>query len=143
MQCSKVKRELVVKKKSGGMTLTVVKSLEELDKLKQNYRKEKNNGESEDEIKITIAMGTCGIAAGAREVSDAIRNELDSRGLDNIDVAHTGCIGLCDEEPLVKIEAKGQPTVLYGNLTPALSRKVVAQHIVNNQVVGEWAVDQK
>jgi len=119
-----------------------MKSLEELNKLREEI-KSKEAEAAESNVKITIAMGTCGIAAGARDVSDAILDELEARGLDDVTVTYTGCIGLCQQEPLVKVKAAEQPVVLYGNLNAESARKVVAQHIVNNQVVSEWSINNK
>ncbi|SJZ81604.1 (2Fe-2S) ferredoxin domain-containing protein [Selenihalanaerobacter shriftii] len=119
-----------------------MKSLKELNKIKEEV-KEKQEKIKENDIKITIAMGTCGIAAGAREVSEAILDELETRDLDNVTVAYTGCIGLCHHEPLVKVAAPDQPVVLYGNLNPEAGRKIIAQHIVNNRIVDKLAINKE
>ena len=88
-------------------------------------------------------MGTCGIAAGARDVMSAILDELSKRGLADIVVTQTGCKGLCDQEPLLDVCKPGQPTVTYGYLTPDKARTIVAQHLVNDSIVGDWVVKTK
>ncbi|SJZ70734.1 (2Fe-2S) ferredoxin domain-containing protein [Selenihalanaerobacter shriftii] len=120
-----------------------ISSLKELNLLQEKLKKSSKDNDEEKQIKVTVAMGTCGIAAGAREISEVILDELRDRGLEHVVVNHTGCIGLCDQEPLVQIKAEDQPTVLYGNLTPKLAREIVTQHIVNNQVVGKWQVEEE
>jgi NADP-reducing hydrogenase subunit HndB len=90
--------------------------------------------------KVTIAMGTCGIAAGAREVLSSLLEELEQRGLENVTITQTGCKGLCDREPLVEVQVPGGPDVTYGSVTPAIMRRIVADHIVNGHVVNEYAV---
>jgi (2Fe-2S) ferredoxin len=120
-----------------------VKSLDELNEIKKQVKEKQQQEKNDDNIKIIISMGTCGIAAGARDVSSAILDELESRNLNNATVTYTGCIGLCEHEPLLKVESTDQPTVLYGNLNSESARKIVAQHIVNNKVVDEWSINKK
>lgn len=119
-----------------------MKSLDDLNKIREEVKKEQKE-EVDNNVKITIAMGTCGIAAGARDVSDAILDELESRSLENVTVTYTGCIGLCEQEPLLKVETAEQPAVLYGNLNPEAARKIVVQHIVNNRILDKWSINQK
>lgn len=121
----------------------LMKSLAELNEIKKEIKEKQEKGLTNDKVRITIAMGTCGIAAGARDVSDAILDELEARNLDDVDVVHTGCIGLCEQEPLLKVETAKQPAVLYGNLNPELARKIVVQHIVNEQIVDEWSINHE
>ncbi len=85
-------------------------------------------------------MGTCGIAAGAREVLSALLEELAQRGLENVTVTQTGCKGLCDREPMVEVELPDAPPVTYGGVTPAVMRRILADHIVNGQPVSEYAI---
>jgi len=91
-------------------------------------------------VRVVIAMGTCGIAAGAREVLSALMEELAQRGLTDVTVSQTGCKGLCDREPMVEVHTPGGPTATYGNVTPPVMRRIVAEHIVNGHVVAEYAI---
>jgi (2Fe-2S) ferredoxin len=120
-----------------------IKSLDELSELQKKIEERQKNDDLSNEAKITIAMGTCGIAAGARRVSTAILEELGSRGLNNVKVAYTGCIGLCHQEPVVQVETKGKPAVLYGNLNPELAKKIVIQHVMNKRVINKWVIKEK
>jgi NADP-reducing hydrogenase subunit HndB len=84
-------------------------------------------------------MGTCGIAAGAREVMHAILDELENRGID-AHVTTVGCIGMCSKEPLVDIQQGDEPRVTYGNISPEMVPKLIEEHLVNGNVVDEWVV---
>jgi len=84
-------------------------------------------------------MGTCGIAAGAREVMTAILDDLDRRGINDVGVTQTGCKGLCEQEPTVDV-IKDNQTVTYGYIDGEKARQMVAQHLVNGNIVGEWVI---
>lgn len=88
---------------------------------------------------ITVGMGTCGIAAGARELMQALVEELDKHVLE-ADVTTAGCVGMCEEAPLVEIHQIGKPTVTYGNVTPAKAPRLVREHLIEDQIVEEWVV---
>jgi (2Fe-2S) ferredoxin len=118
----------------------MVKSLDELAKIRDKAKEALNLRAGEKETKIIVGMGTCGIAAGAREVMAAILDELGKRNLTEVTVTQTGCIGLCDKEPLVDVLRPGQPRVSYGRVDAERARRIVTQHVVNGQIVGEWVV---
>ena len=88
---------------------------------------------------IIVGMGTCGIAAGARDTMHAIMEELAKRKID-AHVTTVGCIGMCVKEPLVDIEQAGQPRVTYANVKPDMVPQLIEQHLVKNQPVAEWVV---
>jgi len=88
---------------------------------------------------ITIGMGTCGIAAGARETMRAIIDELAKREID-AHVTTVGCIGMCIKEPLVDIEQAGKARVTYGNITADKVPELIEQHLVEGKIVSQWVV---
>jgi NADP-reducing hydrogenase subunit HndB len=88
---------------------------------------------------ITVGMGTCGIAAGARETMRAILDELQKRQID-AHVVTVGCIGLCASEPLVDIEQAGGTRISYGNVSPERVPRLVEEHLINNRAIEEWVV---
>jgi len=90
---------------------------------------------------IVVGMGTCGIAAGAREVLAAIIDELDEQGITDVIVTQTGCRGLCEREPLVYITPPGGEEVVYADMTPARAREVVASHVGRDEPVGAYVLD--
>ncbi|MEE3334433.1 MAG: (2Fe-2S) ferredoxin domain-containing protein [Ruminococcus sp.] len=119
-----------------------MKSLAELqairDKAKAgiNLRKENPNA-----ARVLVGMATCGIAAGARPVLNAFTEEIAKRGLtEDIVVTQTGCIGICQYEPVVEIEIPGEEKVTYVKMTPEKAVKVVNDHLVNRNVVTEYTI---
>jgi NADP-reducing hydrogenase subunit HndB len=88
---------------------------------------------------ITVGMGTCGIAAGARETMHAILEELAKRQID-AHVTTVGCIGMCVKEPLVDIEQAGKPRITYCNVKPDMVPRLIEQHLVQGEPVQEWAL---
>jgi len=119
-----------------------MKTLEDLKKVREKALEQMKVREGKYSAKIVVAMGTCGIAAGAREVMTAILDELDKRGITDVSVTQTGCKGLCEQEPTVDV-IKGDASVTYGYIDADKGRQIVAQHIVNGQVCGDWVVTSK
>ncbi len=115
-----------------------LKSLEELRTLRQQLQKDVK-ARTEASTTITVGMGTCGIAAGAREVMGVILDELAVRGV-NAHVTTVGCIGLCSKEPLVDVTRGDAPKITYGNVTTRMVPRILDEHVVNGQVVEEWVV---
>ena len=88
---------------------------------------------------ITVGMGTCGIAAGARDTMHAILDELAARQID-AHVTTVGCIGQCVKEPLVDIEQAGQPRITYANVKPEMISRLIEEHLIKGQPVQEWII---
>ena len=118
-----------------------MKSLEELmairDKARASMTDREGNGEG---IRVVVGMATCGIAAGARPVLNAFVDEVAKRGLKNVTVAQTGCIGMCQYEPIVEVFVPGNEKVTYVKLSPEKVPEIVANHIVNGNPVTELTV---
>ncbi|MEW6724208.1 MAG: (2Fe-2S) ferredoxin domain-containing protein [Bacillota bacterium] len=117
-----------------------MKSLKDLEALRLKAQEQTRLRAGSQSVKITIGMGTCGIAAGARQTLGAIMEELAMRNLGEVVVTQTGCIGLCDQEPLVEVEKAGSPKVTYGRVDSERARQIVARHVVNDQIIGEWVI---
>ena len=115
-----------------------LKSLEELQELRQRLQKD-IKARADTSTTVTVGMGTCGIAAGAREVMHAVLAELEARGID-AHVTTVGCIGMCSREPLVDIQQGDEPRVTYGNVTPDMVPRLIEEHLVQGNVVEEWVV---
>ena len=105
------------------------------DKLKADIKLRKSSG-----TKIIVGMGTCGIAAGDREVMTAILDELGKRHLMDVQVQQTGCIGMCEKEVLVDVLRPGEPRITYGKVKPSDVPKIIAEHVVNGRIVQELVV---
>jgi NADH:ubiquinone oxidoreductase subunit F (NADH-binding)/(2Fe-2S) ferredoxin len=113
-------------------------SFEELQKLRTQLQRD-IKARTETGITIAVGMGTCGISAGAQEVMDAIRAELDARGID-AHVTAVGCIGMCWREPLVDIQQGDEPRITYGDVTPKMVPRIIEEHLLQGRVVEEWVV---
>ncbi len=96
--------------------------------------------EEQDGIRVVVGMATCGIAAGARPVLNAFTEEVAKRRLEGVTVAQTGCIGICQYEPVVEVFAPGKEKVTYVKMTPEKVARVVADHLVNGNVVTEYTI---
>jgi NADP-reducing hydrogenase subunit HndB len=116
-----------------------IKSLDDLRKIKENA-KQATNARHENGTQVIVGMGTCGIAAGARTVMTAILEEISRRGIQNVSVMQTGCIGMCQKEPLVDIVRPGEPRVTYGNVKPDDVPRIISDHLVNGRIVGDLVV---
>ena len=114
-----------------------LKSLDELWRLREKAQQELSIRQ-QTTTKVTVGMGTCGIAAGARETMQAILQELKEREIE-AHVATVGCIGMCSKEPLVDIEQAGKPRVTYANVHPHMVPRLIEDHLLKGQVVDEWA----
>ena len=118
-----------------------MKSLEELlairDKAKAAMTDREGTG---DGIRVVVGMATCGIAAGARPVLNACVDEVAKRNLKNVTVAQTGCIGMCQYEPIVEVFEPGKDKVTYVQVTPEKVAEIVASHIVNGNPVVDYTV---
>ena len=118
-----------------------MKSLAELKQLRDEISKQVDlRKDREDGIRIVVGMATCGIAAGARPVMSAFLEEVNKRGLGNVTVTQTGCIGMCRLEPIVEIMMPGEEKVTYVKMTEEKVARVVAEHIINKQPVVEFTI---
>ncbi|MGI5907957.1 MAG: (2Fe-2S) ferredoxin domain-containing protein [Christensenellales bacterium] len=117
-----------------------MKTLQELEEIRKRTLETMNLRKESEGTRIVVGMATCGIAAGARPVLLKIMEEVEKRNLSGVTVAQTGCIGLCQLEPIVEVYKPGQEKVTYVKMTPEAAARVVAEHIVNDQVVLEQTV---
>ena len=97
---------------------------------------------SEGKTCVIIELGTCGIAAGSRAVMQAFMEELQKRSLIDVTVETAGCAGMCQSEPLVNVVSEGAPRVTYGRVNPSDVARIVADHIVNGQIVQDLLIQQ-
>lgn len=120
-----------------------MKSLEELAKIREQAKQQLELREAKGGPRVVVGMGTCGIAAGARETMMAILDELGKRNLHDVTVTQTGCVGLCEQEPIVDVIMPGQSKVTYGRVDAGRGRQIVANHIVNGSIIGDWVIAGK
>ena len=118
-----------------------MKSLDDLKALRDKLKSTVDLRQSdEDKTRIVVGMATCGIAAGARPVLAAFTEEVAKRQVKNVTVGQTGCIGICQFEPIVEVHQPGKEKVTYVNMTPEKAAQVVNSHIINGNVVGEYTI---
>ena len=118
-----------------------MKSLEELlairDKAKAAMTDREGTG---DGIRVVVGMATCGIAAGARPVLNAFVDEVAKRNLKNVTVAQTGCIGMCQYEPIVEVLQPGKEKVTYVKVDSDKAKSIVEEHIKNGKVLVDYTI---
>ena len=97
---------------------------------------------SNKDIQVIVGMGTCGIAAGAKDTFSALVDTLADKGLTNVLVRQTGCMGLCHSEPTVEVVVPGMPTVIYGHVDAATAKDIVEKHIVGHGLIEGKILDK-
>ena len=116
-----------------------MKSLAELAAIREKMKDKIVLREGTSDVRIVVGMATCGIAAGARPVLSAFVEGVSREGLgDKVTVSQTGCIGICQYEPVVEIFQPGKEKVTYVKMTPEKAEKVLAEHIKGGKVVAEY-----
>ncbi|RLC27736.1 MAG: (2Fe-2S) ferredoxin domain-containing protein [Deltaproteobacteria bacterium] len=115
-------------------------TIDDLKKIRERVQKETSLREGGDVVKITVHMGTCGIAAGARAVMDALLDEMSQTDRRDIKVITSGCMGMCSSEPNVTVELQGQPPVVYQHMDGNRMRQVFRRHVLKGEVQTDFAL---
>jgi NADP-reducing hydrogenase subunit HndB len=113
---------------------------EDLDKIRQQMAKSMSMREGQARAKVTVHMGTCGIAAGARKIMSALMTLLDQREEEDVVLTTSGCAGLCSREPMMTVELKGEAPVKYVDLDEDKAQKIFHDHVLSGTVVKEYAL---
>lgn len=108
--------------------------IEDLKKIKERVGSENALRSGERRVKVTVHMGTCGIAAGAREVMNSLIDEINESGATDVVVTTSGCMGLCSREPLVTVEVLGREPIKYEYVNPNKMRQIYKRHILEGEV---------
>jgi NADP-reducing hydrogenase subunit HndB len=109
-------------------------TIEDLKKIKDKVHTDTALREGGARVKVTVHMGTCGIASGAREVLEALMNVIAEDGVSDVSVTTSGCMGLCSREPLVTVEVIGKEPIKYEYMNPNKMRQVFKRHIVKGEI---------
>lgn len=118
-----------------------MKSLAELNAIRDKAKANMNvRDDSESSTRVLVGMATCGIAAGAKPVLTALVDEVARRNLSHVTVSQTGCIGMCQYEPIVEVLEPGKEKVTYVKVTPEMVARIVSDHLVNGNPVTEFTV---
>lgn len=116
-------------------------TLEDLEKIREEARKAifiREQGQFK--AKIIVHMGTCGIAAGARNIMNAFLREVEKRGTTDVLLTTSGCAGLCSREPMATVELAGQAPVKYVDLTEKKAQEIFEKHVLGGQIVTAYAL---
>ena len=118
-------------------------TLADLRKMREEKQKALDMRDSSNkDVQVIVGMGTCGIAAGAKDTFTALVNAISDKGLSNVLIRQTGCMGLCHSEPTVEVVVPGMPTVIYGNVDAATAKDVVEKHIIGRQLIDDKILDR-
>lgn len=117
-----------------------ISSPEELKALRDRARARIDLRTGEKDLSVTVHMGTCGIAAGARDVLSALMAELESAGATNVTVRQSGCLGLCDREPMMTVADRSGKRYVYGRLDRTKVRTIVREHVLGGVPVPDCLV---
>lgn len=115
-------------------------SVSDLKNLKEKVSKDMSLREGKAKILVTVHMGTCGIASGAREVMDALMKEMEEADRQDIRVMAAGCLGMCSSEPNVTVELEGQEPIAYQFMDANKMRQVFRRHILKGEVQSDFAL---
>ena len=121
----------------------MVKTIQELEEIRKKTLERINIRKEREGTRVVVGMATCGISAGARPVLKALVEEVNKRGLQGVIVSQTGCIGICEYEPIVEVYRPGEEKVTYVKMTPEKVARIVVEHIVNGNVVTEYAIGNR
>lgn len=119
-----------------------MKTLAELNAIREKMKNQINNRESvtSSDIRVVVGMATCGIAAGAKPVFAAFNEEVAKRNLTNVKVTQAGCLGMCKLEPMVEVYVPGKEKVTYIKVTADAAKQIISDHIVNGNPVLKYVI---
>ncbi len=122
-----------------------MKTLDELKAIREKMQSQVNlRSENESQTRVVVGMATCGIASGARPVLTALSDAVQNKNLSSsIAVIQTGCIGLCQYEPIVEVMEPGKEKVTYVKMTPEKALEVLEQHLIRGQVVNKYTINSE
>jgi NADP-reducing hydrogenase subunit HndB len=120
--------------------MPTVKSLDDLKRLREEALEKRKMKTADGKAQVIVGMGTCGIAAGARDTMKAILEYIESQSLSGIIVTQTGCIGQCEKEPIVQVVIGDQPKVTYGKVNSETAKRIMKEHVGSGQVVKDHVI---
>ncbi|HAK88832.1 MAG TPA: NADP oxidoreductase [Nitrospiraceae bacterium] len=115
-------------------------TVDDLKKIKEEYKSTLTLREGGSRAKITVHMGTCGIAAGARKVMEAVLDEINKNNVKDVIVTNSGCAGLCSKEPMATVEIINEAPVKYVQLNEDKIRKIFKEHVMEGSAVQDYAL---
>jgi NADP-reducing hydrogenase subunit HndB len=117
-----------------------IKSLDDLKRVREEALEKRKAKSTSGAAQVIVGMGTCGIAAGARETMKAVLKYVETENVPNIIVTQTGCIGLCEQEPILQVVIGDQPKVTYGKVTPEVVKEIMKTHVVGGKPLSNHVI---
>lgn len=117
--------------------MNAIKSLEDLKKIREQALEKRKATAVSGATQVIVGMGTCGIAAGARETMKAVLSFIEKNNIDNVVVTQTGCIGICEQEPILQVVVGESEKTTYGKASPDIVEKIMQSHVVDGKVYQE------
>lgn len=120
--------------------MPTINSLDDLKKIREQALEKRRVKTESGQTQVIVGMGTCGIAAGARDAMKSILETIQTDNIEGILVTQTGCIGLCEKEPIVQVVVGDKPIVSYGKVTPEIAHQIIIDHVKNGQIVKDYVI---
>ncbi|HRQ24135.1 MAG TPA: (2Fe-2S) ferredoxin domain-containing protein [Anaerolineales bacterium] len=120
--------------------MPAIKSLEELKRVREEALAKKQLKATPGHIQVIVAMGTCGIAAGARDTMKSVLSFIETERLSGVTVTQTGCMGMCEQEPILQVVIGDQPRVVYGKVNAEVAAQIMKQHVQNGTPVKDYVL---
>jgi NADP-reducing hydrogenase subunit HndB len=120
--------------------MPTINSLDDLKKIREEALKKRDVKNTAGQKQVIVGMGTCGIAAGARETMKAILETIETDNLSGIVVTQTGCIGVCEMEPIVQVQIGEGEKITYGKVDKATAQRIIEEHVVNGNVLKDKVI---
>jgi NADP-reducing hydrogenase subunit HndB len=120
--------------------MPAIKSLEELKRVREEALQKKQMKAAAGNVQVIVAMGTCGIAAGARDTMKTVLNFIETNNLSGVSVTQTGCIGMCEQEPILQVVIGENPKVTYGKVNVEVAGQIMKQHVQNGTPVKDYVL---
>lgn len=114
--------------------------IDDLEKISQRVKKTVLLRDGAGRAKVTVHMGTCGIAAGARKIMNTLMDEIEKNNIQDVILTNSGCAGLCSREPMATVELKDEAPVKYVDLTPEKITRIFSEHVLGGKIVEEYAL---
>ena len=121
--------------------MTKIRSLEDLNRFREEVIRERQRKAGLGHIQIIVSLGSCGIAAGALDTLNAVRQIIEEEKIKNVSVSETGCIGLCRHEPILEVVSGESPRVTYGRVTPEVARQIIHSDVIGGRIVEEYVIE--
>jgi (2Fe-2S) ferredoxin len=120
--------------------MPAIKSLEELKRVREEALAKKQMKAAPGQIQVIVAMGTCGIAAGARDTMKSILNFIEAEKISGVTVTQTGCMGMCEQEPIVQVIVGDTAKVTYGKVNSEVASQIMKQHVQHGMPLKDYVL---